>query len=73
MAKPTLTVNLEALDNLRDGQLWGTFARQIGVDESTLSRVRNGKSKPGAEFIAGVLTSFPVRFEDIVSIVEEAA
>jgi transcriptional regulator with XRE-family HTH domain len=69
MAKPTLIVNLETLDRLRDGQPWGVFAKQIGIDGSTLSRVRNGKSQPGPEFIASVVTRFPVRMEDLVTVV----
>ncbi len=69
MAKPTLCVNLETLDKLRDGQPWGTFAKQLGIDGSTLSRVRNGKSQPGPEFIAAAVTNFPVRIEDLVTVV----
>ncbi len=69
MAKPTLIVNLDTLERLRDGQPWGTFAKQIGIDGSTLSRVRNGKSQPGPEFIASVVTNFPVRMEDLVTVV----
>jgi len=69
MAKPTLVVNLDTLDKLRNGQPWGVFAKQIGIDGSTLSRVRNGKSQPGPEFIAGVVTNFPVRIEDLVTVV----
>jgi transcriptional regulator with XRE-family HTH domain len=72
MAKPTLSVNLETLDRLRDGQLWGSFAKQLGISEGTISRIRHGKSKPGAEFIAAVVTTFPVRMEDVVT-VEDAA
>lgn len=72
MSKPTLTVNLETLDRLRAGQLWGTFAKQIGVSEGTISRIRHGHSRPGPEFIAAVVTNFPVRIEDIVT-VEDAA
>jgi transcriptional regulator with XRE-family HTH domain len=69
MAKPTLIVNLETLNRLRDGQPWGVFAKQIGIDGSTLSRVRNGKSQPGPEFIASVVTNFPVRMEELVTVV----
>lgn len=72
MAKPKLTINLETLDRLRDGQSWAALAQQIGIDASTLSRVRNGKSQPGGEFIAGIVTNFPVRMEDIVQVEEVA-
>lgn len=72
MAKPKLTINLETLDRLRGGQPWGDFAKQIGIDASTLSRVRHGKSQPGPDFIAAVVTAYPVRMEDVVT-VEDAA
>lgn len=68
MAKPTLTVNLDTLEKLRDNQPWGAFAKQLGIDASTLSRVRHGKAQPGPEFIAAVVTSFPVRMEDVVTV-----
>lgn len=69
MAKPTLCVNLVTLDRLRDGQPWGDFAKQIGIDGSTLSRVRRGESQPGPQFIASVVTNFPVRIEELVTVV----
>lgn len=69
MAKPTLVVNLDTLERLRDGQPWGVFAKQLGVDPSSLSRVRHGKSQPGPEFIASAVTNFPVRMEDLVTVV----
>lgn len=72
MAKPTLSVNLETLNRLRAGQNWGEFAKEIGLSEGTISRIRNGKSKPGPEFIAAVVTTYPVRMEDVVT-VEDAA
>jgi transcriptional regulator with XRE-family HTH domain len=68
MAKPTLSVNLETLDKLRAGQNWGAFANEIGISEATISRIRSGKSKPGPEFIAAVVTAFPVRMEDVVTV-----
>ena len=72
MAKPTLTVNLTTLDKLRNGQPWGVFAKQIGVDGSTLSRLRNGKAQPGPEFIAAVVTNCPVRMDEIVTVNDAA-
>lgn len=72
MGKPTLTVNLDTLDRLRDGQPWGTFAKQLGISEGTISRIRNGKSGPGREFIAAMVTTFPVRMEDVVTVQDAA-
>lgn len=72
MAKPTLAVNMETLERLRAGQTWGTFAKELGISEGTISRIRNGKSGPGREFIAAMVTTYPVRMEDVVT-VEDAA
>lgn len=72
MAKPTLSVNLETLEKLRNGQPWGVFAKEIGLNEGTISRIRHGQSKPGPAFIAAILTNYPVRMEDVVT-VENAA
>ena len=69
MAKPKLIINLEKLEELRGGQPWAVFAKQLGMDGSTLSRVRHGKSQPGPEFIAAAVTNFPVRMEDLVTVV----
>lgn len=66
MAK--LVINQETLDKLRDGQTWGAFAEQIGVDQGTLSRIRNGKSLPGNGFIASVITAYPVRMDELVTV-----
>jgi len=68
MAKPTLSVNLETLDKLRAGQTWGAFAKEIGLSEGTISRIRHGLSRPGPEFIAAVVTTHPVRIEDVVTV-----
>ncbi|MDN4644977.1 hypothetical protein [Arthrobacter sp. PsM3] len=64
-----LEINLKTLDRLRDGQPWGAFAEQIGIDGGTLSRVRHGLSQPGPTFIANVVTAFPVRMDDLVTVV----
>lgn len=72
MGKPTLTVNLDTLNRLRGDQQWGVFAQQLGLSESTISRVRSGQSRPSPEFIAAVVTNCPVRIEDIVTVEEVA-
>lgn len=69
MAK--LAINHETLERLRDGQPWGAFADQIGIDGGTLSRVRHGLSQPGPSFIANVVTAFPVRMDDLVTVVAD--
>lgn len=67
-----LTINTETLDRLRDGQPWGVFAEQLGIDAGTLSRIRRGKSRPGDKFLANAVTRYPVRMDELV-IVEDAA
>lgn len=69
MAQPKLVINLETLDQLRAGQSWSNFADHIGVNKGTLSRIRHGISQPGPEFIAKVVTVYPVRMDEVVSVV----
>lgn len=68
-----LTVNQGTLERLRDGQPWGIFAEQLGLDASTLSRIRKGKSRPGDKFIANAVTRFPVRMDELVTVVDDEA
>lgn len=68
-----LTINLDTLDRLRAGQPWGAFAEQLGLDAGTLSRIRNGKSRPGDKFLANAVTRFPVRMDELVTVVDEVA
>lgn len=63
-----LIINQETLDRLRGKQSWAAFAQEIGIDAGTLSRIRNGESQPGPKFIANVVTAYPVRMDDIVSV-----
>lgn len=63
-----LIINLETLGRLRNGQPWGTFAEQIGVHPGTLSRIRHG-AQPGPAFIASVVTAYPVRMDELVTVV----
>lgn len=71
MAK--LTINPATLERLRDGQTWGALADQIGIDAGVLSRVRRGEQQPGPKFIANVLTKFPVRMDELVTVEHEEA
>lgn len=67
-----LEINTETLEKHRAGQQWGEFADQIGVDGSTLSRIRHGLSQPSPTFIARFVTAYPVRMEDLVIVVDAA-
>lgn len=68
-----LTINQETLERLRAEQPWGVFAEQLGIDAGTLSRIRNGKSRPGDKFLANAVTRFPVRMDELVNIDADAA
>lgn len=59
---PFLTVDPDRLDQLRDAHGIPTdaeFARRIGVDNSTLWRVRKGESIASNEFLAKLAAAFP--------------
>jgi hypothetical protein len=70
---PTLALNVEKLDELRRANDIGSdakLARLIGVDTSTLFRVRNGQT-PSTRFIAGVKIAFPtVSLDALFNIVD---
>lgn len=46
------------------------FADKISVHPSTVSRVINGKARVSGEFVAAVLTAFPIQFSDAFNVVE---
>jgi transcriptional regulator with XRE-family HTH domain len=71
MAK--LTVDTVALDRLRNGKTWAAFAEEIGIDPGTLSKIRHGDNQPGPKFIANIVTAYPVRMDEIVTVVQDAA
>lgn len=48
----------------------GEQAERIGVDRTTLSRVRRGEVAPGEKFIAAVLTATGAKFEQFFEIAE---
>lgn len=49
------------------------LARRIGVDKTTLWRVKNGLTDPSPKFIAGVLAETGKKFESIFELVQAAA
>lgn len=63
-----LIINQDTLEKLRDGQPWGTFAKRIGINGGTLSRIRRGHAQPGPTFIANIVTAYPVRMDEIVTV-----
>ena len=65
-----LAINMDTLEECRNGQQWGVFAENIGINGGTLSRIRHGLSQPGPSFIAKMVTAYPVRMEDLVTVVD---
>lgn len=55
-----ILINLEFLQAyLKDKDIsQSQFADAVGVTQTTVNRVMNGKRNPGGKFIAGVLKSF---------------
>jgi hypothetical protein len=56
-----VALNLELFDRLANAKGWINDAQRadgIGVARSTMSRVRNGVSGPGAKFMHGSLSAF---------------
>jgi transcriptional regulator with XRE-family HTH domain len=48
------------------------FADLIGVANSTVNRILNGKRNPGSKFISGILTAFPeLKFEQLFYCIDE--
>lgn len=48
------------------------LARAMGVNRSTVARVRSGVLRPGARFISGALTALePMEFEDLFEVKEK--
>lgn len=66
MAK--LAVNQAALERLKGSQTWAAFAEDIGIDKGTLSRIRHGESQPGPQFIAKIVSAYPVRIDEIIEV-----
>lgn len=72
----TLALDNERFDELRKEQgveTVTTLATRLGLDKGTVSRALSGTSAPGPKFISSVLLSFPVKFEDVFTIVDAEA
>lgn len=63
-----VNIRVEKLEELqRKANLTETeLAQRIGVDRTTIYRVKRGKSAPGEDFIAGALKAFPeISFDEL--------
>ena len=72
----TLSIDTEAFAAVRASQGLDTvqaLAAALSLDKGTVSRALNGETAPGPKFISSVLLTFPVKFEDVFTIVDVAA
>lgn len=70
----TLAINQEGLAKLRAEHQVGSdkdLADILHIDKGTVSRAMKGSSAPGPKFIAALLHSFPVKFEEVIDVVGE--
>jgi len=73
-------VRFEELGKLQKGRNDKEFMESIGMDASTLSKIKSGKAYPSRDFIANILGHYPnARFnrlfylsESVTGIKEEA-
>lgn len=72
----TLRLNFAQLQKLRKLARIDTnaaLARQMNVDEATVSRVIQGKQAPGPKFMASLVTCFPgFGLDDLFEVVEKS-
>lgn len=59
----TLVIDKENVARVRAGRTVKDFADDLGVAESTASRLINGKAEPGPRIIAAFLVAYPYPFE----------
>lgn len=67
---PTLAINTENIERLRDGRSVKDFAAYVGVDPATMSRLIAGKAEPGPRVISGFLTAYPYPFDHFFRIAD---
>lgn len=56
----TIELNLPVFEKIARSNGWATaaeIAEAIGVSERQVERIRSGKSRPGTDFIAGLLNA----------------
>lgn len=65
----TVRANTERFEELRQERFYSDLAGELGVHQSTLTRIiRNGVA-PGPRFIAQALLTFPYTFDQLFDIV----
>lgn len=73
----TIELNLGVFEKVAGSNGWDgntEIAEAVGISERQVERIRNGQSRPGTDFIAGVLTAAPeVGFRRLFRIVPKSA
>ncbi len=67
MQQQTPSIDLELLARLMEAEgiaSYNQLSQRMGVSHTTVSRVVNGRTRPGAQFIPGLKRAFPGRHID---------
>lgn len=67
----TLRLRVARFDELMAGMTTTAIGQRLGVRHNTVSRVRNGKDRPGPAFIGGARKA-GIPFDEIFEVVEAA-
>ncbi len=74
--QPTLTVKWATVNALRDMRGLdsdASLAAAMGIDQSTVSRVTNGKQQPGPRFMAALCLTLGATLDNLFLIEKAAA
>jgi len=74
--QPTLTVRWEmvnALREMRGLESDAKLAAAMGIDQSTVSRVTNGKQQPGPRFMAAMCLALGATLDNLFKVERTAA
>lgn len=66
----TLRANQARFDQYRNGRNYSVFAEELGVHQSTLTRILKDGVAPGPRFVAQALTALPSTFDHLFDVVE---
>lgn len=66
----TIRANSQRFEELRKGRDYSTFARDLNVHQSTLTRIVKNGVAPGPRFIAQALQALPYAFDSLFDVVE---
>lgn len=64
-------LNLDRFNESRGSKTLAVFAKELGVNAGTISRILTGRLQPGNRFIANCLTALPYSFEQLFTVVDD--